>query len=217
MKIKVDKYKVFCKKRQREFEILVFEPPRHMWAYDDFPEEDLLAIDGDKDAYKLLKYAYAILAQDSSKIIYFAIADQGIGAYYAHDCNLVLVRPELQFRYSDWYQIKPKLDKKHWAGKYTYNYNKQKLVDYYHHLEKDWHTPGKIKRAQEIAKEEILGDTVFMTVPQIDCYENHNHIVEMLRNYRRNRQRCWRQGWLLSDRNIREMYEEGKKSEKKAQ
>lgn len=207
---------MFCNKRQREFEILVFEPPRHMWAYDAFPGEDMLAIDGDKDAYKVLKYAYAILAQDPSKVIYFAVANQGIGDYYAHDCNLVLIRPELQFRYSDWYQIKQKLDEKHWVGKYTYNYNKQKLMDYYYHLKKDWYRQGKAKRERKIAKEEILGDTVFMTVPQFDCYKNHCEIVEMIETYGNGRPDSWWQGWLICDRDINEMYEEVKKSERKA-
>ena len=63
MRVKLDEYKVFCKARKREYEIIVFPEERYMWAYDDFPEEDMLLVDGNKDAYKALKFAYAILAQ----------------------------------------------------------------------------------------------------------------------------------------------------------
>ena len=61
MKVKLDKYKVYSKAKKREYEILVFPSEENMWAYDDFPEMDMLLVDGNKDAYKALKFAYGVV------------------------------------------------------------------------------------------------------------------------------------------------------------
>lgn len=212
MKIKLDRYKVFCKKRQREFDVLVFEPPKYMWAFDNYPELDIFMIDGDCAAFKVLKYAYAILAQDPSKIIYFPIKNQPIGNYYVGTGDLVLVRPELQFRYSDWKSIWSKLDKKHRSGTYTYNYDKQKLLDCVEVLEKEWHHRDREKREQKIYTEKIVGDTVFMTVPRCWCYENHRSIVKMLGQKTDKYHGTWSQGWYVPYHIIKESIKEGKEN-----
>lgn len=211
MKVKIDQYKVYSKKRRREQEILVFRKEKYMWAFDDYPEMDMMMVDGDKNAFKALKLAYAILTQEPNKIIYFPVRDiEGIGEYYGDTWNLVLMRPELQFRRSEWFEIKKKLDKRHLSEKYILNYNRHRLDNLWKRQEKEFEQYGGDKRSQQIYHEEVLGDTLFMVVPRECCCRNHYCLAETLDNYkngRGNSDLCYPIGWLISDRGISEMKE----------
>ncbi len=207
MRVKLDEYKVFCKTRKREYEIIVFPEERYMWAYDDFPEEDMLLVDGNKDAYKALKFAYAILAQCPKKIIYFPIrkvAGKKNAFWDSHD--LVLLRPELQFRRSEWFSIKRKLDKKHLCGKFVFDYERVRLQNYYEQERRRWDFYKWYKKAEKLYGTEILGDTLFMVVPKLICLENHDVICDMLDSYKAGAssgELCYWVGWLLSDRQMK--------------
>ena len=127
-KVKIDKYSVDGKKRL--YEILVFPARKYMWAYDPHPGEDFYMIDGNGEALRNLAIAFAILAEDPSKIIYFPIKKIENEEHFWDSFHLVLIRPELQFRHSEWFRLKGRLDKKHWTGKYVFPYDPQKLADY---------------------------------------------------------------------------------------
>lgn len=92
----------------------MFPNYQNMYAYDAHPREEMYEVDGDEEAVRALAAAAAILAEDPSKLLYFPCKKRGF--WMNDDCSLVMVRPELQFRRSQWYQLKPKLDKRHWNG-----------------------------------------------------------------------------------------------------
>ena len=126
MKLKVDQYKVYNKGRVHK--VIVFPRMDAAWAYDDNPEDDQLMLDGSMEFYQQIHHALAALIADPSLIIYFPIKhpkETRFGGQMTYDA--VLLRPELQFRRSEWYDIKSKLDKKHWVGKYTIRHNEKKL------------------------------------------------------------------------------------------
>ena len=77
-KIKFDQYKVQGK--YRDFQVIVFPRKKYLWAYfEDFDEA--YEIDGDPEAYRLMKYAMAILVTDPNKIIYLPIRNQPLGNF----------------------------------------------------------------------------------------------------------------------------------------
>lgn len=209
MKVKLDKYTVYSKAKKREYKILIFPAEENMWAYDDFPEMDMLLVDGNKDAYKALKLAYGILAQFPEIIIYFPIrkVTGKKGAFWnSHD--LVLMRPELQFRRSEWYSLKEKLDKKHLERRFVFDYDRKRLQDYFYKRKVSWDYEKWRKKAEQKYLAEIVGDTLFMVVPQLICFENHNAICELMDSYKAgawNPDSCYRVGWLFSDYQLKEI------------
>lgn len=173
MKLKVDHYRVRGKKRT--YDVLVFPDVKNAWAYDDYPEESGPRVDGDRELFRLLKFALADLISDPSKILYFSIKHEGHHTIYQTTYHLVLLRPELQFRRSEWFDLKGKLNKRYWVGKYTIKYNEQKLLDYYEKKLK-----GKFwleREREQYYVEEILGDTVFMVLHKETCYRYHHMIA----------------------------------------
>lgn len=76
-KIKIDRYSVY--EKGRTYEILKFPFIKHMWAYDDHPAEEMMLVDGCKEAFEWMTYACAILANNKDKIIYFSCKQDGIG------------------------------------------------------------------------------------------------------------------------------------------
>lgn len=175
---KVDKYIV--KHKGKTYKVLVFPRVENAWAYDDFPEDDQLMLDGNEEFFTQLKYAMAALIADPSLLIYFPIKNPGcrrFGDYMTYDA--VLLRRELQFRRSTWYDIKGKLDRQHYAGKYKINYKEKKLNDWYMKAlhEKYW----LIWKDRVI--EELLGETVFLALPKNICYRYHYLISDALISY----------------------------------
>ena len=64
------------------------------------------------------------------------------------------------------------------------------------------------KKAEQKYIAEIVGDTLFMVVPKLICYENHNAICEMMDSYKAgawNPDSCYRVGWLFSDYQLKEI------------
>ena len=181
MKIKIDKYKVFGKKR--EYEILVFPDCEYMYVYDAYPREECHEVQGNKDAIRNVMIAAGVLAEDSSKIIYFPCKKKDTYGKLNLEFHLVMLRPELQFRRSEWYRIKSKLDKKHWAGKYVLNYNQQKLLDQDKNIKNNWLYPKWDKRGWKIYVEEELGDTVFWVYTKEMYYDLHSGLAEDMKKF----------------------------------
>ena len=100
-KIKIDRYSVY--EKGRTYEILKFPFIKHMWAYDDHPAEEMMLVDGCREAFEWMTYACAILANDKDKIIYFPCKQEGIGIYYNESHHLVMCRAEFQFKRSLWF------------------------------------------------------------------------------------------------------------------
>lgn len=182
-KFKFDQYCVFAKKRK--YDVIVFPNFENAWAFLDWDEERCM-IDGDKELFETLRIAMAILIADPSKILYFPIKKVGVTRYQAADTfHAVLMRTELQFRRSEWYDLKSQLDRKHWVGKYTIKYDCKKLQDYFNVLY-DKHYYDKWAPAFKNIVDEVLGDTVFLVLPEVVCYDYHSDIVETLKTYSKN-------------------------------
>lgn len=181
MKIKIDKCVVFGKKRP--YEILVFPDCEYMYVYDARPREDCYEVQGNRDAIRNIMIAAAVLAEDPSKIIYFPCKKKDIYGKLNFEFNLVMLRPELQFRRSEWYRLKARLDKKHWVGKYVLNYNQQKLIDRDKKMKSNWLYPEWEKRSWEIRVEEELGDTVFWVYTKEMYYDFHGYLAEDMKAF----------------------------------
>jgi len=78
------------------------------------------------------------------------------------------------------YDIKGKLDRQHYAGKYKINYNEQELNDWYEKAIQDNH--WLIWHGRDRIVEEILGETVFLALPRNICYWYHYGICDSLVN-----------------------------------
>lgn len=194
-----------------------------MWAYEDGCDWEYLAIDGSIKGFKLLCYAFAILADEPDKIIYLPWKQEGVGRYYTRNYDAVLCRPELQFRRSCWTKIKKRLDRKHWCGKYILRYDKKKLMDYYEkvllHKYLDEVSPRVrrrnlpfyvMHREWKVHKEEVLGNTAFFVLTRLECYDHHYHTVKDIEEIRGSEEEnCWSSiGYIQSRTSIKNMSEE---------
>lgn len=125
--------------------------------------------------------------------------------------NLVLVRATLHFRRSNWYGIKPYLDKKHWKGKFAFQYDSQKLCDFYEKKIKNaWGRKGEEKQDWKVYTEEILGDTMFMVIPRNDYYWYHYDLVDAIKDVDSEGEVGWLAGYVLSSGWIEEMEKENR-------
>lgn len=204
-KVKLNQYIVYNKKR--EYRIIVFPKEPLMWGYEDSPyESDLYMVDGDKNAFKALSRAMALLANDFGKIVYFPLDRKGLGGYYTDSYKLVLCRPELQFRQSEWYDIKSQINQKHHAGKYVLQYDKKKLKDFFERIDCGW----KQRKNEQAIVRKVIGDTLFLTIPRYCCYQFHHDISKTLEAYKKGYyvMSCGSLGWVIGEWNIREMKQE---------
>lgn len=180
MKFKVDLYEVY--NRGKTYKILKFPRVENAWAFDDFPEEDQLMLDGCPAFFELVQHALAALIENPNLIIYFPIKHPE-EKYYTKNYmtyDAVILRPELQFRRSDWLDVRRKLDRKHWKGKYIIHHNVKKLDDWHakNHPEEYWFYQQLDKQKTE----EIRAETVFLVLPKALLYLYHSSITEGL-NY----------------------------------
>ena len=189
MKFKVDQYAVINK--GRKYTVLVFPHSENAWAFDDYPEEWRMMLDGDRDFFVALAYAMAALIADPYKIIYFPIKhpnDTSYGAHMTYDA--VLLRPELQFRRSEWYDLKPKLTRKNRKGKYSIRYDRQKLVNcWLANCEKNKRWVDRWGRRMdrkfyENVVHDLIGDTAFFVLPKDVYYMYHSQIVRAVADFR---------------------------------
>lgn len=216
-KIKIDKYTI--REKGRTYEVLKFPFIQYMWAFDCHPQENMLMVDGCQKAFKWMKYAFAILANDDRKIIYFPCKQEGIGHFYSMQTyHLVLYRPEIQLRSSKWFRSKSKLDKKHYSGKYVLAYDRKKLDDYYESglgnkypveqtREERVEYPFYILQSEKKA-EKILGDTIFMEMSRFYWLMYHYDTARDLDEYRSGKENhIWSAiGWIISDGEIKDLY-----------
>lgn len=220
-KIKVDRYLVH--EKGRTYEVLRFPFVKHMWAIEIHKDEGGTEVTGCEEAFSWLRYAFAILAEYPDKIIYFPCKQEGIGDYYIPNYNLVLCRPELQFKRHLWPRIKRKLDRYHWAGKFALKYDRKKLDSYYEkglwtwcEMEKSYRYGVSIpdyilEKAYKRQTIEIRGNTMFMVLERILYYDWHYTTAKDLDDYHSgdNCPYIWSAiGWIIPDGTIRAMYRE---------
>lgn len=179
-KYKVDQYKIHNK--GKVLKILVFPKiTTEAWAYDDYPEDNQLMLDGDPEFMHQVQTALAALIDNPSIIVYFPINNKNCTRFGRHmTYDAVLLRPELQFKVSDWYDIKDRLDMAHRTGKYKIRHNEAKLVDLWNkeYQNKYWRV------AWDKKCEKLLGDTVFLVLPQSVCLEYHYDISQAMKHYK---------------------------------
>lgn len=221
--IKIDRY--FVPEKGKKYEILKFPFIRHMWTVEEMHpgvEEGFLRIDGCKEAFCQMCYAFAVLANFPDKIIYFPCKQEGMGESYRENYHLVLCRAGLSFERSLWPRLYRGLDQKHYSGKFVLQYDRQKLDNYF--LKELWNyyvldSPGTFPK--EIHNQmyrgyfgEIRKDTVFMVLRRTECYIYHFMTADALDHYHSGGEcLCGWIGWILSDRYIRSMYQKAEKQE----
>lgn len=178
-KYKVDLYKI--RNKGRTLKILVFPKlTEEAWAYDDYPEESQLMLDGSISFMRQVQVALAALIEDPSVIAYFPIKNKNCTRFGRHmTFDAVLLRPELQFKLSEWYDIKDKLDRRHWVGKYKIRHHERQLVD----LWKKEYQHQYWKVAWDRKNEKLIGDTVFLVLPKSVCLEYHYDISDSAEEY----------------------------------
>lgn len=197
-KIKLDKYAVY--EKGRVYEVLVFPFIKNMYVYDRTGgdhDRDGCRIDASRKAFTYVCYAMAILADDPGKLLYFPCKQPGYEGYYPFTFHMVLCRPELQFRRSRWTRIRSRLDKKHWQGKYTLLYDREKLYDYFENVlvkKYGYHGQNALgswafkvqnggydnwKRFEGLIEEEI-NDTIFFVPERMCCHDWHYCIAKTL-------------------------------------
>lgn len=212
-KVKLDIYEICYKKRK--YQVIVFPKQEHMYVADGHPGEDgILFIDGDKDAYRQLKYAYAVLIQDPSKLLYFPCKhhDSFSLLYRMEMSDLVMYSSAFPFRRSYWFKIKDKLNKRHYKGKYLLKYEKEKLLDWIR--KKGSNARGNLSRdwLRTIWKKyhywaEDSSDVAFCQIPIEESYYAHKSICEGMEAYRQHAEHGdWLEpGYLYPDTIIEEI------------
>ena len=117
---------------------------------------------------------------------------------------MVLACSELQFRRSDWYELKKQFKPKN-KGKYTFRYERQKLLDYQEKLERKMSYPEIERENERVHAEEQKEDTIFIVdSKKAYCYK-HAQAVKVLRKYKSGVPGyfyCHKVGWLVTDREI---------------
>lgn len=181
MKFKVDKYEIY--NRGRTFTVLKFPRTENAWAFDDAPEEDQLMLDGCPEFMQHVHHALAALIENPNLIIYFPIKHPDEKTYGDNPMtyDAVILRPELQFRRSDWLTLRRKLDQKHRKGTYTICHDVKKLDDWCekHYAGKHWFYRQLDKRKIE----EIRDETVFLVLPKELMYLYHSRMTDGLKYF----------------------------------
>ena len=178
MKCKVDLYHVYNKGKLHK--VIVFPRIEDAWAFDDYPEDDQLMVDGCPEFMRQVQFAMGALINDPSIIAYFPIKHKNCTIYGAHmTYDAVMMRPEVQFKCGHWYDIKPKLDMKHWVGKYTINYDEKKLDDLFEkkYSGKHWNID------YDNVKYHLIGDTAFFTIPKSMCILYETDINDSIKTH----------------------------------
>lgn len=165
---------------------MCFPKLEHAWAYDEF-DYQRYEIDGGYETYLWLKYAMAALVASPDKIIYFPIRKTS-DRYLFSSYDAVLTRVELQFRRSEWVQLRRQLDKAHRVKNYCLRYHQEKLCD----ALKKFMKPGqhdrycynnnyyRAEKKLKLEANELLGDTIFNSMIKEDCYFTHADICAAL-------------------------------------
>lgn len=167
--MKIRQYEV--RGKRRKYHILVMDDEKYAWCFDDYPAEDMLMIDGCEEAIQDLRTIYQILEADPSVIIYWPIKKPGGNFIFSPCMHVVMVRPQLQFRWSEWYKLKPKLDRNHQIEDYECSFDPKNAYESLQQFKrkKAYYRIDKYNR--KIYKEGILGDTAFFVMPKEQCTE----------------------------------------------
>ena len=180
-KIKIEQYLV--RGKHRSFHVLKFPELEYAWAYDEF-DFQRYEIDGGYETYLWLRYAMAALIASPDKIIYFPIrktSDQ----HFCPSYDAVFTRTELQFRRSEWGNLRRQLNKAHRIRNYCLMYDQKKLCSFLDSfLESDRYYQAK--KRLKLEANALLGDTIFLTMIKENCYLTHADICTALESDGRN-------------------------------
>ena len=178
-KIKIPQYLV--RGKHRDFHVLVFPRLKHAWAYycgDNFLYD--YAVDTDIVGCKWLRYAMAALIAAPDKIVYFPIRTPGgFHGYYPINYDAIYVRPELQFRQSEWIRLRQQLTPSHRIQQYVLRYEPDKLCDYISGFRDDPRRYFRAKRRLNQETDIFRGDTVFFTLLKETCYLCHQDLLDV--------------------------------------
>ena len=174
-KIKIPQYLV--RGKHRNFYVLRFPELEYAWAYYEF-DFQRYEIDGGYETYTWLKYAMAALIDSPDRIIYFPIRKPFDQHFFpSHDA--VFTRMELQFRRSEWVNLRRQLNKAHQVQNYCLQYNQEKLCAFLDGFrESDQYY--RAKKQLKLEANTLLGDTIFLTMIKENCYLTHADICDAL-------------------------------------
>lgn len=174
-KIKIEQYLV--RGKHRNFHVLKIPELEYAWGYDEL-DFQRYEIDGGYETYLWLKYAMAALIASPDIIIYFPIrktSDQ----HFCPSYDAVFTRMELQFRRSEWVNLRRQLNKAHRIRNYCLLYDQKKLCSFLDgFLESSRYYRAKKRLKLEVNA--LLGDTIFLTMIKENCYLTHADICNSL-------------------------------------
>lgn len=178
----IKQYKIRGKKRY--YDILMFPKYENAWArYNE--EDDVYWIDAPCEYYKFVAIAIAIMVKDPDKIIYFPIMHKHNEKNFFSpllSCDMVLVTPHLQFKFSEWFDLKSRIDKNHFAGIYTIDIDNDWFENEYNKLIKkyswkrydSWYITEKTDKITETQ----IGNTIFRSIGKNLCISIYHHIID---------------------------------------
>ena len=167
--------------------ILTFPAPLNAWAYYEGDYGDY-KVDGDTSFYATLLQALEILYSDPTKLLYFPIRKPApVPPLNCDTYNLLLLRPELQFRRHDWKEIRTHLDRQHLIGNFTYTHDSQKMLEEHNtfmHSDRCWKKSPYYEERKDYV-EKLYANTLFLVLPREVClhfyvraYETMTHILQ---------------------------------------
>lgn len=192
--IRIPQYRIRGKKRY--YNILVFPKHKYAWTYYEYWAPVKYCLDASIEYYEHVKHGLAATLIDPNLILYFPTSDPSKEVLLAHsyNYNLVIVRPQLQFKRSEWFDLKKKLDKNHRVEDFVLKYNEEALIEQADKLEEQrcieyGHAMFGFKRCKrteyyyKVAKRQnqaeqdvLLNDTVFFTLIRESCIDAIKYI-----------------------------------------
>lgn len=103
--------------------------PDYAWVYDYPVECDGLIVDGDVKVFRDLGIALSLLTVKPTKIIYLPKGKHR--QYLFRRRDLIITSCNVQFRYSEWFNIRKQIGKQTRIENYVYNYDEEKLMSSY--------------------------------------------------------------------------------------
>ena len=125
------------------------------------------------------------MVKDPDKIIYFPIMHKHNEKNFFSpllSCDMVLVTPHLQFKFSEWFDLKSRIDKNHFAGIYTIDIDNDWFENEYNKLIKkyswkrydSWYITEKTDKITETQ----IGNTIFRSIGKNLCISIYHHIID---------------------------------------
>lgn len=174
-KIKYEQYLVKGK-NNRYYHIIKLPEPEYAEIYDDHVWDTFAGLDADENSYRMLGKAISLLYVNPTKILYLPKPKNE--SVYCFTRELVIARPELQLRRSEWVNLRRQISKRTRIENFVYDYDEEWLFEESEKYQNQtWYDLGK-------KVENIEGNTAFWIYSKDRCLIYHNDIIESVNEER---------------------------------